>query len=72
MTKIGNIGESYRLEPADGNGDGTVPQCSGEIPIDKIKARMHLPIGHEPAYQSEITQEFTLRAIVDILQQVKY
>lgn len=71
MTKIGNIGESYRLKPADGNGDGTVPQCSGEIPIDKIKARMHLPIGHEPAYQSEITQEFTLRAIVDILQQVK-
>lgn len=67
----GNIEEIYTLQLADGNGDGTVPQCSGEIPIDKIKARMHLPIGHEPAYQSEITQEFTLRAIVDILQQVK-
>lgn len=67
----GNIEEIYTLQLADSNGDGTVPQCSGEIPIDKIRARMHLPIEHEPAYQNVITQEFTLRAIVDILQQVK-
>lgn len=66
-----NIKETYQLLSAEGNGDGTVPKCSGEIPIDKIKARMHLSVGHEPAYQSDISQEFTLRAIVDIVQQIK-
>ncbi|WP_392560235.1 lipase family alpha/beta hydrolase [Orbus mooreae] len=66
----GNIKETYRLQPADGNGDGTVPRCSGEIPMDYLMARLRLPIGHEPAYKSEVSQEFTLRAIVNILQQV--
>ena len=66
----GNIAESYTLKPAIGNGDGTVPQRSGEISLESIKARMHLPIEHEPAYKNSITQEFTLRAIVDILLEV--
>lgn len=70
-TKIGNISEIYRLLPADSNGDGTVSHHSGAIPMNHLQARMHLPIGHEPAYQSMISQEFTLRAIVDILQKVK-
>ncbi|MWP48023.1 triacylglycerol lipase [Gilliamella sp. Pas-s27] len=67
----GDINEKYTLLPADGNGDGTVSQQSGEIPIDYLKARMRLPVGHEPAYKSEISQEFTLRAIVDIMSKVK-
>ena len=67
----GNISEIYQLQPADGDGDGTVPRCSGEIPIGSLQARMNLAIGHEPAYKNSTTQEFTLRAIVNILQQVK-
>lgn len=66
----GNIKEIYQLQPADANGDGTVPRCSGEIPITYLQARMHLPLEHEGAYQDEVCHEFTLRAIVDILQQV--
>ncbi|WP_392552864.1 hypothetical protein RHO14_03105 [Orbus wheelerorum] len=69
--KWGNIAESYILKGADGNGDGTVPKRSGEIDIKHLKARMHLAIDHEGAYKSTISQEFTLRAIVDIMQEVK-
>jgi hypothetical protein len=67
----GDINEKYTLLPADGNGDGTVSQQSGEIPIDYLKARMCLPVGHEPAYKNKISREFTLRAIVDIMYKVK-
>ncbi|MCX8649213.1 hypothetical protein J3U21_03915 [Gilliamella sp. B2776] len=66
----GNIAERYTLKPAVSNGDGTVPQRSGEIPIESIKVRMHLPIEHEPAYKNSITQEFTLRAVINILLEV--
>jgi hypothetical protein len=67
---IGNIVERYTLKPATANGDSTVPKCSGEIPIESIKARMHIPVDHEGAYKEAIAQEFTLRAIVDILLEV--
>ena len=60
----------YTLKKADSNGDGTVPKSSGEIPIAKIQARMHIPVGHAPAYDNVISQEFILRAIVDIIQKV--
>lgn len=66
-----NINEKYTLLPADGNGDGTVPQCSGEIPMDYLIARLRLPVGHEPAYTDDISQDFTLRAIVNIMQEEK-
>ncbi|MCX8648971.1 hypothetical protein J3U21_01305 [Gilliamella sp. B2776] len=68
--KRGNIAEEYTLKKADSNGDGTVPQSSGEIPLNQIQARMHIPVEHEPAYQNAIGQEFALRAIVDIIQKV--
>ena len=54
----------------DGSGDGTVPHHSGEIPIAHLQARLRLPIEHEPAYKSKAAQEFTLRAIINIMQQV--
>ncbi|WP_294611244.1 hypothetical protein [uncultured Gilliamella sp.] len=64
------VNEKYTLLPANGNGDGTVPQRSGEIPMKYLTARMHFPVEHEPAYQELISQEFTLRAIVDIMKEV--
>ncbi|MWN32879.1 MULTISPECIES: hypothetical protein [unclassified Gilliamella] len=67
----GDINEKYTLLPVDGNGDGIVSQRSGEIRIDYLKVRMRLPVGYEPVYKSEISQEFTLRAIVDIMSKVK-
>lgn len=66
----GDVNEKYTLLPADGNGDGTVPQRSGEIPIEYLTVRMHFPVEHEPAYRSQIGQDFTLRAIVDMMQKV--
>ena len=68
--KNGAVNEKYTLLPADGNGDGTVPQRSGEIPMDYLTARMHFTVEHEPAYQQEASQDFTLRAIVDMMQEV--
>lgn len=66
----GEITEKYTLLPADGNGDGTVPQCSGEIPTKYLTARMHFSVEHEPAYKQKASQDFTLRAIVDIIKKV--
>ncbi|MBC9132012.1 hypothetical protein FcAc13_11945 [Frischella sp. Ac13] len=68
--KNGDISEKYTLLPADGNGDGTVPQRSGEIPIKYLTARMHFSVEHEPAYQKDESQDFTLRAIIDIVKKV--
>ncbi|MBX4134237.1 hypothetical protein JMI89_11430 [Frischella sp. Ac48] len=68
--KDGDISEKYTLLPADGNGDGTVPQHSGEIPIKYLTARMHFSVEHEPAYQKDKSQDFTLRAIIDIVKKV--
>ena len=69
--KNGNRTEKYTLLLADGNGDGTVSQRSGKIPIEYLTARMHFPVEHEPAYRNEISQDFTLRAIVDMMKKVK-
>ena len=69
--KSENGAEEYTLSSANGNGDGTVSQRSGQIPIEYLTARMHFPVEHEPAYKSKISQDFTLRAIVDIMNKVK-
>jgi len=71
QNKEANVNEKYTLLPADGNGDGTVPKRSGEIPMAYLTARMHFPVEHEPAYTKVLSQEFTLRAIVDIMKEVK-
>lgn len=68
--KNGNRTEKYTLLPADGNGDGTVSKRSGKIPIEYLTARMHFPVEHEPAYRNEIGQDFTIRAIVDMMKKV--
>lgn len=64
--------EVYTLQKATDNGDSTVPTKSGEIPIKYLKSRLSLDIGHEPAYndKEERSQEFTLRAIINMIQEV--
>lgn len=69
--KNGNRTEKYTLLLADGNGDGTVSQRSGQIPINYLTARIHFPVEHATAYRNEISQDFTLRAIVDMMKKVK-
>ena len=68
--KNGDIYEKYTLLPADGNGDGTVPQRSGEIPVEYLTARMHFSVDHEGAYKEKESKDFTLRAIIDIVKKV--
>ena len=68
--KNDDIYEKYKLLPADGNGDGTVAQRSGEIPVEYLTARMHFPVDHEGAYGEKESEDFTLRAIVDIVKKV--
>jgi len=60
----------YTLKEANDDGDSTVPKSSGEIPIEKIQVRMHIPVKHGSPYDEDICQEFALRAIVAIIQKV--
>lgn len=58
----------------DEHGDGTVPHRSGIAPKESanVKAVLQVNVGHEPAfYKSELARLFTLRAIVQIAQEVK-
>lgn len=65
------IQQTYRILPPDEAGDGTVPVRSGRIAGHLLQARYQLSVGHEPAYKSPLAQEFTLRALVKIIQQIK-
>jgi hypothetical protein len=64
--------EEYKLQKPKENGDNTVPKKSGEIPITYLKSRVGLDIGHEPAYKDKQgrSQEFTLRAIITMIQDI--
>jgi hypothetical protein len=62
--------EEYKLQKPKENGDNTVPKKSGEIPITYLKSRVGLDIGHEPAYQDKRSQEFTLRVIITMIQDI--
>jgi hypothetical protein len=65
---------NYALQPQDQPGDGTVPHRSGIAPLKHahVKSMLQVDVGHEPAYkESVLAQQFTLRAIVQIAQQVK-
>ncbi len=60
------------LDPAI-PGDGTVPHKSGIAPEPHVQSLLRVSVGHEPAYkESEIAQQFTLRAIVKIAQLVTH
>ncbi|ROP48462.1 lecithin:cholesterol acyltransferase, partial [Enterobacter sp. BIGb0383] len=65
------IKQTYQILPAEEGGDGTVPVRSGRIPESRLKARYQVSVGHEPAYQSPLAQEFTLRALVKTTQKIK-
>ncbi|MDK1704545.1 hypothetical protein OSR40_012445 [Serratia rubidaea] len=63
------IQQTYQILPAAEAGDGTVPARSGRIAGHLVQARYQVSVGHEPAYQSPLAQQFTLRALVKIMQQ---
>lgn len=66
--------EVFRISEPDEDGDGTVPHRSGIAPKEHpgMKSLLRISVGHESAYKdSDIAREFTLRAIVQIVQAVK-
>lgn len=65
------IYQTYELLPAEEAGDGTVPVRSGRIAENSLKARFQVSVEHEPAFQDLKAQQFTLRALVKIVQQIK-
>lgn len=69
-----NERQLYTISKPDEHGDGTVPHRSGIAPKDKVKSIAQFSTGHEPAFKEGIDlvriRRFTLRAIVQIAQQV--
>ncbi|MGV3346141.1 esterase/lipase family protein [Enterobacteriaceae bacterium LUAb1] len=65
------IYQTWTLQPPQEAGDGTVPQRSGRIAGHYLQARYPVAVQHEPAYQNAQAQQFTLRALVKIIQAVK-
>lgn len=70
--------QTYRISEPDEPGDGTVPRRSGVAPRSRCTAFLEVALGHEPAYNHTKGAEnlracrFTLRAIVQIAQQVQH
>lgn len=68
---------SYIISEPDEEGDGTVPHRSGEAPRAHCQAFMQVKVGHEPAFKTSEGADnlracrFTLRAVVNIAQQVQ-
>ncbi len=63
----------FTISEPEEEGDGTVPHRSGVIPgMNKsVQALLQVNVGHEPAYKdSPLARRFTLRAIVQIAQDV--
>lgn len=65
------IYQTWKLLPPQEAGDGTVPERSGRIAGHYLQARYPVAVQHEPAYQNALAQQFTLRALVKIIQDVK-
>ncbi|WP_226572268.1 PGAP1-like alpha/beta domain-containing protein [Mangrovibacter yixingensis] len=65
------IYQSWRLLPPGEAGDGTVPVRSGRIAAHYLRASYQVSVGHEPAYKHKQTQQFTLRALVKIIQDIQ-
>lgn len=65
------IYQTWKLLPPQEAGDGTVPERSGKIAGHYLQARYRVSVQHEPAYQNARAQQFTLRALVKIIQDVK-
>jgi hypothetical protein len=61
----------YAIGPQEEDGDGTVPHRSGVAPSPYVKSVLKVAVGHEPAFKdSEAARQFTLRAIVQISDDV--
>lgn len=65
------IYQEYTIaEPTD-LGDGTVPVRSSKILDRYLKSRCKLAVQHEPAYKNPDAKDYTLWAIVKIIQEIK-
>lgn len=63
----------YVISEPDEDGDGTVPHRSGVSPgyHSSVRSLLQVSVGHEPAFKdSHLARRFTLRAIVQIAQEV--
>jgi hypothetical protein len=78
--KLGGAGwktvqrQIFTVSSPDEAGDGTVPRRSGIHPQTnkQVKSVLQVKVGHEPAFRdSTLARRFTLRAIVQIAQDVK-
>ena len=65
------IHQTFQLLSAEEAGDGTVPVRSGCIAEHYLQARFQVSVEHEPAFQNQLAQQFTLRALVKIIQNIK-
>ncbi|AIR86451.1 esterase/lipase family protein [Pantoea rwandensis] len=65
------IHQTFQLLSAEEAGDGTVPVRSGCIAEHYLQARFQVSVEHESAFQNQLAQQFTLRALVKIVQNIK-
>ncbi|MFZ4835369.1 lipase/acyltransferase domain-containing protein [Rouxiella sp. Mn2063] len=66
------VKQTYEIQAPEEPGDGTVPLRSGRIADHFLQARYQVEVDHESAYQNSDAQQFTLRALVKIIQQVQH
>jgi hypothetical protein len=68
-----NQRQFFSVSEPEENGDGTVPHRSGVSPGNhaSVQSLLQVRVGHEPAFKdSPLARRFTLRAIVQIAQEV--
>lgn len=68
------IHQTYSLSDPDEEGDGTVPRRSGAALLSRpsVRSVLKVSVAHEPAFRaSPEAQRFTLRAIVQIAQDIQ-
>jgi len=65
------IHQKYEMVDPTDVGDGTVPLRSSQIPEKYLKSRCRLPVEHEPAYKHPAARQYTLWALLKIVQEVK-
>lgn len=65
------IHQTYQILPAEESGDGTVPVRSGRIAEHHLQASFQVSVSHEAAFKHRLAQQFTLRALVKIVQQIQ-
>ncbi|MEQ2026444.1 hypothetical protein ABLB84_11830 [Xenorhabdus szentirmaii] len=63
--------KEFKLRGSNSPGDGTVPVRSGKISSHKVHNLLATEVDHEGAYKDILARQFTLRAVVKLVQQVE-